>query len=249
MRKSPLKAALTSLPLALTLGLGASFITPFHQASSMAVYDPANHVQNLLQAARALEQIKIQTEQLKAQINSLAKSPYDHSQEISKALSALDSLTQKAKGLASTMITLDQQFSELYPQKPEAKSALERIQTAAARIEMQRQTAHDLALISAQIEEGRSSRKDRLKGALDASKAAEGETGAIQSSVQTLGLLSEQLESLTALMAAQSRLAALEAASRAAQKEEAQRQRQKNWDHQPNKPSSPPFNPLSNARD
>ena len=87
-----------------------------------------------------------------------------------------------------------------------------------------------------------------MAGAMAASRAAEGETGAIQSSVQALGVLSEQLEGLQTMMAAQSRLAAQEAASRAAERQQAVDAHRRNWARSATKIPPPKFNPLPNAR-
>lgn len=233
---------------ALALLIAGPVITAPKLAQAAVVYDPTNHIQNVLQAARALEQIRIQTEQLTAQIRSLSKSPYDHSGEIREAMRALNELNTQARGLASTVRGLDRQFEDLYPTNQSARTAMERLEAASRRIENSRQTAQDLARTAASLEEGRGARSQRMAGAISASRAAEGETGAIQSSVQALGVLSEQLEGLQALMAAQSRLAAQEAAERAASKQEAIAARRAQWARKAQKPKAPAFNPLPNAR-
>ena len=244
--KSNLPFAAVASALALLIA-GPVIVAP-QSAHAAVVYDPTNHVQNVLQAARALEQIRIQTEQLTAQIRSLSKSPYDHSGEIAQAMRALDDLGQQARGLATTVRGLDGQFSDLYPENGAARSAMARLEAATRRIELSRQTAKDLAQIAANLESSRPNRAARMRGALAASRDAEGETGAIQSSVQALGVLSEQLEGLQALMAAQSRLAAQEAAERAASKQEAIAARRAQWARKAQKPKAPTFNPLPNAR-
>jgi P-type conjugative transfer protein TrbJ len=242
--KARLLGAAAALAVLVT---GVSFIAPAPVAAAI-VYDPTNHIQNVLTAARALEQIRIQTEQLTAQIRSLAKSPYDHSAEIGEAMRALNELNGQARGLASTVRGLDRQFEDLYPTNQAARTAMERLEAASRRIEISRQTAQDLARMAAALEEGRAARSQRMVGAISASRATEGETGAIQSSVQALGVLSEQLEGLQALMAAQSRLAAQEAATRAAERQRAIDGHRRNWIRPAAKPAPPKFNPLPNAR-
>jgi type IV secretion system protein TrbJ len=242
--KSRLVGAVSALAL---LTVATAFVVP-QPASAVVVYDPTNHIQNVLTAARALEQIRIQTEQLTAQIRSLAQSPYDHAAQIGEAIRALDELNAQARGLASTVRGLDRQFEDLYPGNMNARTAMQRLEAASRRIEMSRQTAQDLARTAASVEASRTARSSRMAGAIAASRAAEGETGAIQSSVQALGVLSEQLENLQTLMAAQSRLAAQEAAERAAQREEAIAARRRNWSRTASPPPPPRFNPLPNAR-
>jgi type IV secretion system protein TrbJ len=242
--KSRLVGAVSALAL---LTVATAFVMP-QPASAIVVYDPTNHIQNVLTAARALEQIRIQTDQLTAQIRSLAQSPYDHAAQIGEAMQALDELNAQARGLASTVRGLDRQFEDLYPGNMNARTAMQRLEAASRRIEMSRQTAQDLARTAASVEASRTARTSRMAGAIAASRAAEGETGAIQSSVQALGVLSEQLENLQTLMAAQSRLAAQEAAERAAQREEAIAARRRNWSRTASPPPPPRFDPLPNAR-
>ena len=242
--KSRLAGAASALALIAT---GIAFAVP-QPAAAIVVYDPTNHIQNVLQAARALEQIRIQTEQLTAQIRSLAQSPYDHAAEIGTALRALDELNTQARGLASTVRGLDRQFEDLYPGNTDARTAMDRLEAASRRIEVSRRTAQDLARTAASVEDGRAGRSARMSGAIAASRAAQGETGAIQSSVQALGVLSEQLENLQTLMAAQSRLASEEAARRAAEREDAIAARRRNWGRASAPPPPPRFDPLPNAR-
>lgn len=217
-------------------------------AAATVVYDPTNHVQNVLQAARALEQIRIQTEQLTAQLRSLARSPYDHSREIREGMQALDRLTSQARGIATSVRDLDRQFQELYPGDTSARSAMERLELAARRIEVSRQTALDVVRTANAVEAGRADRARRMDGAVAAAQSAEGETAAIQSSVQATAVLSEQLEGVQALLAAQTRLAGEEAARRAAEREEAIAARRRNWGREASPPPAPRFNPLPNAR-
>jgi type IV secretion system protein TrbJ len=176
------------------------------------------------------------------------QSPYDHAAQIGDAMRALNELNSQARGLASTVRGLDLQFEDLYPSNLTARTAMQRLEAASRRIEMSRQTAQDLAWTAASVESSRSARTSRMAGAIAASRAAEGETGAIQSSVQALGVLSEQLEGLQTMMAAQSRLAAQEAATRAADRQQAVDAHRRNWARTAAKPALPKFNPLPNAR-
>ena len=221
---------------------------PPSPAQAAIVFDPTNHIQNVLTAARALEQIRVQTEQLTAQIRSLAQNPYDHMGQIGEAMSALTRLSDQARGLAGSVQGLERQFEELYPGNLTARTAVERLMASARRIEVARQTASDAARLAASIDQGRSARTARMAGAMAASQSAQGQTSAIQSSVQALGVMSEQLEGLQALISSQTRLAAEEAARRAAERQQAQDAHRRNWSRTATKPPPPKFNPLPNAR-
>jgi type IV secretion system protein TrbJ len=217
-------------------------------AQAAIVFDPTNHIQNVLTAARALEQIRVQTEQLTAQIRSLSQNPYNHMGEIGRAMSALTELSDQARGLAGSVQGLERQFEELYPDRPNARNAMERIMASARRIEVARQTAQDAARVAASIDQGRAARSARMAGAMNAAQSADGQTSAIQSSVQALGVMSEQLEGLQALIASQTRLAAEESARRAAERQQAVDAHRRNWARPAAKPAAPKFNPLPNAR-
>ncbi len=248
MSRNDLKTRLVGAASAVALLVSGSVGIVPNYAQAAIVYDPTNHIQNVLTAARALEQIRVQTEQLTAQIRSLAQSPYDHMAQIGDAMRALNELNSQARGLASTVRGLDRQFEDLYPSNLTARTAMQRLEAASRRIEMSRQTAQDLARTAASVESSRAGRTSRMAGAMAASRAAEGETGAIQSSVQALGVLSEQLEGLQTMMAAQSRLAAQEAAARAAERQQAVDAHRRNWARPAAKPAPPKFNPFPNAR-
>jgi type IV secretion system protein TrbJ len=225
--------ALGAATLALMVGVTASL--PSTPAFASIVFDPTNHIQNVLTAARALEQIRVQTEQLTAQIRSLSQNPYNHMGEIGRAMSALTELSDQARGLAGSVQGLERQFEELYPDRPNARNALERLMASARRIEVARQTAQDAARLAASIDEGRSARTARMAGAMNASQNAEGQTSAIQSSVQ-------------ALFASQTRLAAEESARQIAERQQAVDAHRRNWARPAAKPAPPKFNPFPNAR-
>jgi type IV secretion system protein TrbJ len=232
----------------MALLVGVAGIIPATPAQAAIVFDPTNHIQNVLTAARALEQIRVQTEQLTAQIRSLSQNPYNHMGEIGRAISALTELSDQARGLAGSVQGLERQFEELYPDRPNARNALERLMASARRIEVARQTAQDAARVAASIDQGRAARSARMAGAMNAAQSAGGQTSAIQSSVQALGVMSEQLEGLQALIASQTRLAAEESARRAAERQQAVDAHRRNWARPAAKPAAPKFNPLPNAR-
>jgi type IV secretion system protein TrbJ len=248
-KSEPKRRSLLALGAAtLALMVGATASLPSTPAFAGIVFDPTNHIQNVLTAARALEQIRVQTEQLTAQIRSLSQNPYNHMGEIGRAMSALTELSDQARGLAGSVQGLERQFEELYPDRPNARNALERLMTSARRIEVARQTAQDAARLAASIDQGRSARTARMAGAMNASQNAEGQTSAIQSSVQALGVMSEQLEGLQALFASQTRLAAEESARRIAERQQAVDANRRNWARPAAKPAPPKFNPFPNAR-
>src|SRR5439155_2315687 len=88
----------------------------------MLVYDPSNYAQNVLQAARALQQInnqitslQNQTQMLLNQAKNLASLPYSSLQTIEQSLARTQQLLNEAQHLAYDVNQIDQSFQRLYP--------------------------------------------------------------------------------------------------------------------------------------
>src|SRR5262249_55931170 len=92
-------------------------------AGQMVVYDPSNYAQNVLQAARALQQIKNQVTSLQNQTQMLlnqggtgASLPYSSLQAIDQSMTRTQQLLNQAQRLAYDVNQIDQAFSRSYPQ-------------------------------------------------------------------------------------------------------------------------------------
>jgi type IV secretion system protein TrbJ len=99
-------------------------VTSFATAvrAQMIVYDPSNYAQNVLQAARALQQInnqitslQNQTQMLLNQAKHLASLPYSSLQTIEQSLARTQQLLNEAQHLAYDVNQIDQSFQRLYP--------------------------------------------------------------------------------------------------------------------------------------
>lgn len=206
------------------------------------VFDPRNHIENALQAARQLES-------LANEARTLAASPYSHLAQNSQSLRAMVELARTARGLATSVDGLERQFADLYPDDLSGAD-LERLVTQGeARTVAARRTAEDVARTAAALERLGQERGGRLTGALSASEAAEGQTAAIQSSNQMLAVLAEDLAALRTVMLAQSRLMAEATAREAADRAAGDEARRRRWSREAVVPAAPVFNPLSHARD
>src|ERR1700740_2378401 len=91
-------------------------------AGQQLVYDPSNYVQNVLQAARALQQInnqimglQNQTQMLLNQAKNLTALPYSSLQAIEQSLAQTQQLLNQAQRLAYDVNQIDQTFRRLYP--------------------------------------------------------------------------------------------------------------------------------------
>jgi P-type conjugative transfer protein TrbJ len=114
-------AALRIALLTTTLGVIAALpVTP--AAANLPVFDPTNYTQNLLQAARALEQINNQVKSLQneaSMLQNMAKNleqiDFPQLQKISSAMQRIDQLMGQAQGIEYKVQSLDQQISTLFP--------------------------------------------------------------------------------------------------------------------------------------
>lgn len=112
------------------------------------VFDPTNHLENALQAARSLESLANQARQLANDARMLARSPLAQAGEIGRALAAIDQLTQEVNGLTSDAAALERQFKTLYGEAS-AGEKLQMLQQSLSRLKAARDTAQDLARVAA----------------------------------------------------------------------------------------------------
>ena len=209
--------------------------------AQQVVFDPRNHMENALQAARQLES-------LANEARSLAASPYSHLAGNSQALQDMAELARTARGLATSVNGLERQFADLYPEDLSATDALRLMEQGRERSANARRTAADLARTAAELERMGQGRGQRLSGALEASQSAQGQTAAVQSSNQMLSVLAEELAALRVIMLAQARLLSEGAARDGAERAAGAEARRRAWARPVVVPGPPAFDPLSNAR-
>lgn len=209
--------------------------------AQQVVFDPRNHMENALQAARQLES-------LANEARSLAASPYSHLVQNSQALQDMAELARTARGLATSVDGLERQFADLYPEDLSGTDALDMLEQSRGRTANARRTAEDLARTAADLERLGQGRGQRLSEALTASQSAQGQTAAVQSSNQMLAVLAEDLAALRVIMLAQARLLSEGAARDAAERTAGAEARRRMWARPAAVPNPPAFDPLSNAR-
>jgi P-type conjugative transfer protein TrbJ len=216
--------------------------------AQQVVFDPKNHIENALQAARQLESLANQARSLANQARTLAASPYSHLGETTQTLREIGELARSVKGISSDVQGLQRDFEQLYPATMQGLDPRQALQQSQARNAKARETAQDLARTAAELERLSQARTDRLRGAVSASESATGQTAAIQSSTQVLAVLAEDLGSMRTVMLAQSRLMAEEAARRSSERTAAAEARRQFWGRESTAPANPDFNPLPHAR-
>lgn len=216
--------------------------------AQQVVFDPKNHLENALQAARQLESLTNEARMLANQARELATSPYSHLAETSSTLRDIGELARSVRGVASDIDALQSDFEKIYPTAVDGLDPRRALEQARARNTQARETAQDLARTAAELERLSRGRGGRLEGAINASQRADGQTAAIQSSTQVLAVLAEDLGSMRTLLMAQSRLLAAESARRAADRAAGAEARRQFWGRQPTTIPNPDFDPLPHSR-
>ena len=212
--------------IAAGLALGLTFSSP--ALAQLAVHDPANYAQNVLQAARALQQInnqisalQNQAQMLIGQAKNLASLPYSSLAALEAQVAQTQALLRQAQGLAYDVAEIQNAFKGRYGAP--ALSATDADLTARAEARWASSVAgfEDALKVQAGVVEGLDTSRGEMKSLIAASQGASGALQAAQAGNQLLALQAQQLATLTALTAAQGRASALEAADRAAARADA----------------------------
>ncbi|HEX5258601.1 MAG TPA: P-type conjugative transfer protein TrbJ, partial [Sphingomicrobium sp.] len=168
------------------LCLGGTFALPQAPAAAqMPVIDTTNYAQNLLQAARALEQINNQVKSLQneaSMLDGLAKNlktiPFPQLQRITSAMQQIDRLMGQAQGIQFKAQGLDQQIKSLFPGAlTQALTGDQRVAQARAQLDAATAAFRQAMNIQAQVAENVSADAGTL-GELAAT--SQGSVGALQ---------------------------------------------------------------------
>lgn len=225
----------------LAVGLiGVSLLAASPAPAQMVVYDPRNHLENALQAARQLES-------LANEARSLAASPYSHAMGSSRTLEEMAELAKTARGLGTTAGQIERQFETLYPEDLSGTDVLRLLEQSQARNANARSTSEDVARTAAALERQGETRAARLSGALAASETATGQTAATQSGNQLLAVLAEDMAAMRTILLAQARLDAERGAREAADRASGEEARRQRWRSDAVRPTAPRFDPLAQA--
>jgi P-type conjugative transfer protein TrbJ len=211
--------------VALTLASGPA-------AGQIAVYDPSNYAQNVLQAARALQQInnqvtslQNQTQMLLNQARNLTSLPYSSLQAIDQSISRTQQLLNQAQRLAYDVNQIDLAFARSYPQSyPISTSAQQFAGDAQTRWQNSLAAYQDALRVQAGIVQAFDTSRSETGALVSSSQSATGILQASQAGNQLIALQTRQLVDLTALVAAQSRAHSLDGARLAASQEQARAQ-------------------------
>ena len=201
-------------------------------SAQMIVYDPSNYAQNVLQAARALQQInnqitslQNQAQMLLNQAKNLASLPYSSLQTIEQSLAHTQQLLNEAQRLAYDVNQIDQAFQRLYPQGYTGATSSQQLVSDAQERWQNSLAAHQDALrVQAGVVQNLETTRTETDALLSASQSAVGALQAVQAGNQLVAVQTKQLADLTAIVAAQSRAESLTGARTTANQEQAREQ-------------------------
>lgn len=211
-----------ALACACAVSVGGTFALRVAPAAAMPVFDATNYTQNILQAARALEQINNQIQSLQneaAMLQNMARNleriDFPQLQQISSSIKQIDQLMGEAQGIGFKVNELEQRFRTMFPGsvervlKNDARAAEARSRLDSA-LEGFRHSMSVQAEVVSQI-------RDDAQLLSELSKRSEGAAGSLQAQQATnqlLALSTKQQLQLQNMMAAEFQSQATERARR-----------------------------------
>lgn len=213
----------TRLLVTVTTACSLVLAAPAASAAGLAVFDPTNYAQNVLQASRALEQISHQIQSLQNdalslinQAKNLASLPYSSLQRLQASVQQTQALLAQARGIAHRVGDIDQAFSTTYAPASANASKADLIAGARARWRQSVDALQDALRVQAGVVGNIDANREEMAALVGSSQSAAGALQAAQAGNQILALQAQQLSDLTASLAAQGRAQAFDAAQRMA---------------------------------
>ena len=219
--------------------IAASFATSAPARAQMTVFDPSNYSQNVLTAARTLQQVNngIQSLQneamsLRNQARNLTSLPYSSLAQLQQSIGQTQQLLGQAQRIAYDVTSIDQAFDRSYPQSYSASTSSARL-LADAQARWQNSLAgfQDTMRVQAGVVGNLDRTRSEIDTLVSSSQSATGALQAAQSGNQLIALQSNQLADLTAVMASIARAQSLESARAAASQAQAREQLQRFLDY------------------
>ena len=227
------RAALLAASIRTVSGLASIVLAP-PASAAWIVYDPTNYSQNLLSAARALEQINNQITSLQNeaqmlinQARNLASLPYSSLQQIQQSVQRTQQLLSQAQNIAFDVSQIDQAFQSKYANVSLSATDAQLVSDAKERWRNSIGGLQDAMRVQATVVGNIDTNRTEMSQLVGQSQGATGALQAAQAGNQLLALQSQQLSDLTALLAANGRSTALTEAERAAAAEQGRVQRQR----------------------
>jgi len=227
-------------------GLALVSFSPLQPAHAQwAVYDAANHVENVLQAARALQQIDNQITSLANQAHmlvnqaeNLATLPLSTLSTLQSTMSQTTALLAQAQNIAYSVQSVEQQYQSAYTSISSGMSDSALFSQAQMRWQNSVGGFEDALKLQARVVGNIPSDSSAMTQLVSASQTSTGALQAAQAGNQLLALQSRQLSDIQAELAANGRATALQQARDAATEAESEAQYQHFSQYKPYSPSS-----------
>ncbi len=229
-------ASALALALAVPVALSPMLAGPAHAQFGFGriVYDPSNYAQNVLTAARTLEQINNQITSLQNeaqmlinQARNLASLPHSSLQQLQQNVQRTQQLLGQAQNLAFEVGQIDQAFQSQYGNVSLSATDAQLVADARGRWENTVGGLQDAMRVQAGVVGNIDSNRAEMAALVGQSQGATGALQATQAGNQLLALQSQQLSDLIALISANGRADALTEAERATAAEQGREQRRR----------------------
>lgn len=200
-------------------------------SAQLVVFDPNNYAQNVLTAARSLQQInnqivslQNQAQMLVNQAKNLATLPFSSLLQLEQSIQRTQQLLAQAQRIAYEVGQIDRAFSTIYA--PASASVSDQALIANAQTRWQNAMAglQDAMRAQATVVGNLDTNRTQMSALVASSQGATGALQASQAGNQLLALQAQQLADLTAVIAAHGRAQNLESAQRVAAQDQAKEQ-------------------------
>ena len=225
-----------ALALAVPVALSPMLASPAHAQFGFGriVYDPSNYAQNVLTAARTLEQINNQITSLQNeaqmlinQARNLASLPHSSLQQLQQSVQRTQQLLGQAQNLAFEVGQIDQAFQSQYGNVSLSATDAQLVADARGRWENTVGGLQDAMRVQAGAVGNIDTNRAEMAALVGQSQGATGALQATQAGNQLLALQSQQLSDLIAVISANGRADALTEAERATAAEQGRIQRER----------------------
>ncbi|MBI5263970.1 MAG: P-type conjugative transfer protein TrbJ [Bradyrhizobium sp.] len=195
------------------------------------VFDPNNYTQNVLTAARELQQINNQITSLQNeaqmlinQAKNLASLPYSSLQQLEQSIQRTQQLLAQAQRVTYDVQQIDRAFSTTYA--PASANVSDQALVSIAQTRWQNAVAglQDAMRLQATVAGNLNTNRAQMSALVTASQGATGALQVSQAGNQLLALQSQQLADLVAAVVVQGRAQNLESAQRTAAQDQAREQ-------------------------
>lgn len=231
MKYPRLRQTLASGAAILSVTAPALVPAPAYAQFGGIVYDPSNYAQNVLTAARSLEQVNNQIRQLQNQATSLINEarnlqalPLTVLEPLQHQIRQTQQLLSEAQRISYDVQAIEREFGRQYKDFDLTGSQREMVQGAEERWRNSVAAFEDALKVQAGAVGNIEGARTAVQRLVTASQSATGALQASQAGNQLLALQAQQLADLTATVAALGRAQSLDAANAAAAKAQAREQ-------------------------